>query len=96
LLAQNNAPQFEPLSQEALGNLWGSWVEKEKFFPGFAREQQPPRNIEKDSGTAERLENLEQEPRYTWKLPGTAGNGKLVPINGRPTNQVGDAGRSDY
>jgi hypothetical protein len=97
------------LSPQLLGSLkdlWKNWVKKENFFPGFP---EPPQKDDKgqliaiDPGKADRLEALEQEPRYTWnhvfwaggwntKANGTGHNGILLPKNWRGQSEGGGFG----
>ena len=85
-------------------DLWEQWVKKEQFFPGFP-DGLPNRSTTIDPGKAQRLEELEQEPRYTWnhvflaggwatKLPGAGGVGIVIPKNWQGTNQGGGGGSS--
>jgi hypothetical protein len=101
------APKLEMNRQ---GELWQSWIYKEKFFPGLEWAKQPPpkNDAVTDPGRAHRIEELEQDPRYTWnhvflaggwatKLPGASGaNGILFPRNWRGGNEAGGAGGGGY
>ncbi|MBI1879302.1 MAG: hypothetical protein HYR94_13980, partial [Chloroflexi bacterium] len=92
LLEQIKVPPINPMPAEAMENLWRNWIKKENFFPGFPDDNQPPRHLEIDSGKADRLEVLEQEPHYTWnhvflaagwatRYWGTGGGGVVYPKN---------------
>lgn len=106
---------YPPKSLKSPGrNLWPSWVKNENFFPGIKdappqKEEAEPQDklIPIDPGKAQRLEELEQDPRYTWnhvflaggwatKLPGTAGAGVVIPKNWRGVNQAGGASGGGY
>jgi hypothetical protein len=103
-----------PKALEKPYNLWNSWVKKEKFFPGIdqppqkTEDEKPEKLIAIDPGKAQRLEELEQEPRYTWNhvfmasgwatRPHGAGgsNGILFPRNWQDSNGAGGAGGGAY
>ena len=107
LMGQNNAPSLKPLLDDELAYLWQNWVKQENFFPGMT-DVPPGKNITAiDSGKADRLEQLEQEPRYTWnhvflaggwatKLPGASGSGVVFPKNWQGVNQASGGGGSGY
>ncbi len=55
------------LPDENLTDLWQAWVDAEQFFPGIPpNNQAPPPPTEIEPGKVNKLEHLEDEPRYTW------------------------------
>lgn len=101
---QENPPRLELPS--SLEDVWKNWVKRENFFPGFGETPKDENGnfIPIEAGRAERLEALEQEPRYTWnhvfwaggwntRANGTSGgNGILSPRNWRGQSDGGGAG----
>jgi hypothetical protein len=101
----NKREPLKPVPEKT--NLWKNWVKKEKFFPGID-DAPPVKDITViDPGKAQRLEELEQEPRYTWnhvfmasgwatRPHGPGGTGVVIPKNWRGQNDGGGAGGGAY
>jgi hypothetical protein len=106
-----NSTVLRPAKLKCSTDLWENWVKQENFFPGIGK---PPQETEPgspdklipvpiDPGKAQRLEELEQEPRYTWnhiflaggwntKGNGTSGTGVVTPKNWQVGNAAGGSG----
>jgi hypothetical protein len=87
-------------------DLWEQWMLSEHFFPGFDKGL-PNKSLAIDPGKAQRLEELEQEPRYTWnhvfmasgwatRPHGAQGSGVVIPKNWRGQNDGGGPGGGAY
>jgi hypothetical protein len=97
-------------------SLWNEWVERENFFPNIDSGEWLKKNDSPDSdnapskslividpGRAHRLEELEQDPRYTWnhvflaggwspRGGGPHGSGVVIPKNWRGQSDGGGSG----